>query len=475
LARYSNPQNFFQQLGEPAGILVRPSSQSQLEFSDVIRKEPAKYIADTPFRGVAELGSGHYGFVLDAAPAEREEKKENEKADEEEAEKKEESEGSLLSMLGGLIVPPVPSQPKGKVINYTRLYFDLNHNGDLTDDEPIEASSSRAYSTSMVYSIFPTVELTMDVHGTTVDYAFTVRVQSRVTSDYGYASASLNSAAYREGEVTLDGKKRRIVLIDFNSNGRFDDAVSFHTSGGTVSPVMGDMLFIDPNSPRVSRSLYSMASGGSQYPVGKLIGIAGRFFDLAIDPSGETLSLEPTSAPIGYVTNPNKDFSAVVYGDQGILEISRDDAGKIPIPQGEWRLLSYTIDRAETLEPDAEKQDEEKSVLELLGSALTTPLTPDTPPRPTRVSARTTGDVKPVKVVKDATAEMRFGPPYTPKVTAGTIREGQSAIPLSLSLVGVGGEVCSGISVNGKRPAAPEFTVSTKDGEEVAVGKFKYG
>jgi len=44
-----------------------------------------------------------------------------------------------------------------------------------------------------------------------------------------------------------------------------------------------------------------------------------------------------------------------------------------------------------------------------------------------------------------------------------------------MSLVGIGGEVCNGLSVNGKLPSAPEFTISTKDGEEVAAGKFKYG
>jgi hypothetical protein len=218
-----------------------------------------------------------------------------------------------------------------------------------------------------------------------------------------------------------------------------------------------------------------VASGGSQYQVSKLISIDGRFFDLAIDPSGETLSLGLTSVPLGYVTNPNKGFNAVVYGDQGILQISPDDSGKAPIPEGEWRLLSYTIDQTDAIQPEVEKKDEEKSVLEVLGSALAMPPPPKTRPGPTLVSARTIGDVKPVKVVKGKTVEMRFGPPYTPKVSAGAIQTGQSAISLSLSLVGIGGEVCSGLSVNGNRPSAPEFTISTKDGEEVAAGKFKYG
>jgi hypothetical protein len=78
-------------------------------------------------------------------------------------------------------------------------------------------------------------------------------------------------------------------------------------------------------------------------------------------------------------------------------------------------------------------------------------------------------------VVAGETAEMRFGPPYLPKVKAPNVRPGMSTISLGLSLVGTGGEVCSDLRVKGNRPSAPEFTISTKDGEEVDVGKFKYG
>ncbi|HUT90235.1 MAG TPA: hypothetical protein VMY37_12105 [Thermoguttaceae bacterium] len=483
LARSTYPQSFFQQLGGPPGMIVGPSSGSKLKFSDVIKKEPAEYVTDTPFRGVAALGSQHYGFVLDVAPPEKDEKEDEGKdtEDDKEAGEKEESGGSLLSRLSKALVSPSPSQPKSKAVSYTRLYFDRNHNGDLTDDEAIEATSSRAYSTSMTRSAFPTVELTIDVDGKKLDYAFTFSVYSNVSSSLAYANASLNSAAYREGEITLDGKKRRIVLIDFNSNGRFDDAASVdervRTSSGTVYPTMGDMLYIDPQSSRTYRNPYDATSGGDQYQVGKLIGIGGRFFDLKIDPSGDTLSLEPSSVPVGHVTNPNKGFRATVYGDQGMLQIAPDDSGKAPLPVGEWKLLSYTIERTDTSKPDseAEKKDEEKSILEVLGSVLTTVTPPPQPPRLTFVSARATRDFKPVKVVKGETAEMRFGPPYKPEVSAPTIPEGQSSISLSMSLVGCGGEVCNSLRVNGSQPSAPEFTISTKDGEEVAAGKFKYG
>ena len=43
---------------------------------------------------------------------------------------------------------------------------------------------------------------------------------------------------------------------------------------------------------------------------------------------GETLALEPSSAPVGYVINPNRGFRALIYGDQGTLEIDDNGTGK---------------------------------------------------------------------------------------------------------------------------------------------------
>ena len=76
-------------------------------------------------------------------------------------------------------------------------------------------------------------------------------------SGLAYASVSLNAAAYREGDITLDGKKHHVVLIDFNSNGRFDDETTISTelrgAGGPLYPQPGDVLLVDPDQmPRCS-------------------------------------------------------------------------------------------------------------------------------------------------------------------------------------------------------------------------------
>ncbi len=496
LFRSTYPQQFFQQLGGPAGMIRSPGSEANPAFSEVIKKEPAGYVSQTPFRGVASLGTEHYGFVLDIAPPKEETKKEEkgdaakdggEKKPPAEQGEKGGSEGGLLSTLAaalGVTTAPKP-EPKAEAPRFTRLYFDLNHNGDLTDEKVIEADSNQPGS--MNQASFPVINLTIDVGGKKVDYAFRLSVYSRQSGPLAYAYSLLYAAAYRDGQIVLDGKKHRVVLVDQNSNGRFDDTggvdETFKPADGSLYPKQGDFLYIDP----LPAEGYAQTGVNGRYQVNKLIAWGERFYELKIDPSGDTLSLEPSTAPVGYLANPSKGFRAVIYGDQGTIEIDDHGTGKTAVPEGQWKLLSYTIQAAETPKPKAgeQKKEEDKgkqqnSIVELLASALpvlasTPPLRATPVPRPSYVSARAKADFTAVKIVAGETAQMPFGPPYRPQVELARFRKGQPEAYLSMSLIGIGGDVCDGLIVNGSQPSAPAFTISTKDGETVAVGKFQYG
>ena len=177
--RMTYPQHFYMRIREEG---EKVTGSAEAAFSRVIKTEPEKYQLKHPFRGVARLGGQEYGFVLDAKDAE--------------------SSG------------------------YSRLYFDFHHNGDLTDDKPVDAVEAKGrypVSSSYRYHSFPRVDVTLALDGQKLDYSFFLTVYSRMTGKSGYASASLNAAAYREGEITLDGKTRRVVLLDYNSNGCFND------------------------------------------------------------------------------------------------------------------------------------------------------------------------------------------------------------------------------------------------------------
>jgi hypothetical protein len=91
------------------------------------------------------------------------------------------------------------------------------------------------------------------------------------------------------------------------------------------------------------------------------------------------------------------------------------------------------------------------------------------------VSARAKRDYPPVAVRAGETVELRFGAPYKPQVSASGSFQPGGALPLGLSLVGVGGEVCSSLTVDGGRPPKPTFTITDPDGKVVQQGNFEYG
>ena len=66
----------------------------------------------------------------------------------------------------------------------------------------------------------------------------------------------------------------------------------------------------------------------------KLVGIDGRFYDLKITPAGDKLTLTPSTAPLGSVTNPNDGFRAVIYSDDVFLENPREQGDARPRSRG---------------------------------------------------------------------------------------------------------------------------------------------
>jgi len=421
---------YYQRFYSRGGSYVRMSGQE--DFSKVVVKEP-EYASQRPFKGVAKLGNQDFGFVFDVAPAKSAQ-------------------------------PQVTTSGRTRV-RYTHLYFDCNHNGDLTDDQVVEAERK-----SSSYSYFPRVDVTFDVDGTKAEYAFYMRTYS---SSSGYSRAYLYGAAYREGEITLNGEKKRVVLVDFNSNARYDDAMSVATmSDGSFYPSMGDTIYIDPDPGKGGYTYGSdVTMNDVQQPVGKLVNIDGRFYGMELSPAGDKLTLTPSSAPVGHVSNPNKGFRALMHSDQGILKVSSNDSGKSPLPVGDWKLLSYTIDA--TAMPEAKK--EESSLLNTLSAALVQS-TSSSSPRWSFISARAKSNSAAVNVREGETVDLPFGPPYKPivKVSRTSGSSGNRVAYLRLSLIGAGGESCSNLLVNGSRPKEPEFTITSAE-EKVAQGKFRYG
>jgi hypothetical protein len=501
--RASGSQTFQAQIGPEGKNRIsfgRENEQKAARFKEIVKKEP-KYDSDHPFRGVVKFGDQEYAFALDTAIPESEKKKE---AEEKESKSKEDAKsddketksqtkslaGTLLQALSGSDQEAeLAKQPKAIVFN--RLYFDANHNGDLTDDKVIESEvmPGVVYGGSFAQYQFPRVDVTIDVDGTPVDYAFFLTGYVNASRDFSYAIAQFNSAAYREGDITLDGKKRHVVLIDNNSNGRFDDenkiSKNIPRSGGALYPEQGDMLMVDPSLGNTGYSSpFEATSNSYQHYVSKMVGIDDHFYNLKISPSGDKLTLEPASVALGKITNPNARFNAVIYNDDAFLKINGDKDTPVSIPEGQWKLLSYTIDLTDVPEKSKseEKKDDAKTEagVSALGLALENLLgggNSAASRRFTFVTAGATAKYKPVKVTAGETVEFPFGPPYKPVVSVGYIQSGgeNKQVSLAMTLFGSVGEVVTNMMVNGARPGKPEFTIKDPKGEVVQSGSFEYG
>jgi hypothetical protein len=465
--------------------LVKNMEEQAAAFRRIIKKEP-KYESKRPFRGVAKLGSQEYAFALDVVAPKPEAKEAKEtKSATKTAET--ESESDSTSWIGSLLQVFSPSSSSSrKVVGYNRLYFDFNRNGDLTDDKLVEAEPSHGDSYFVCFQ-FPRVDVTLDLAGTKLDYSFLLSGYMSISEEPPDAEVEIKAAAYREGDITLEGKKHHVVVLDLNSNGRFDDEIAFPAD--RLDPIPGDVLLIDPSAS--NRDLYSLyydwMSGEGRTMVAKLVKIDDRFYDLRISPAGDKLTLTPSSVSLGSVTNPNDGFHAMIYSVKCFLKISGNKDEPVPVPEGQWKLLSYTIDRTgyEKLSPSAEKKEEPKekrTVVQalaatlgaLLGGSDATQLR-QPKPRHTIVSAQATAGYKPVTVRRGETVVMPFGPPYTPTVTADARGEDKKVLSLAILLVGSAGEECTDLRVEGGRPQQPAFTITDDKGKVVERGNFEYG
>ncbi len=395
-----------------------PSKSEGVEsdFSSLVKKEP-EYKCDMPFKGVIRLGSEDFLIAFDST---------------------------------GL-------QSNG----FDLLYFDRNQNGDLTDDELIQAKQRDNQGRRVA---FPRVDLILKVEGKEVDYSFMAATyastQSRGGSgSIGYAYGEFYSCAYRIGEVILDGKKHRIAILDYNSNGRFDDEYAIRTdirtAGGDIIPKTGDMILLDPDTQnRMYLDYFNAAGRREKHYLSQSIFIDGNLYDVKVTPSGDKLTLTPSKASLGSITNPNPKYAAVVYGDKGFLKVKGTQNEKVALPEGKWRLFEYVIDASE------QKANQNRR------SA-------------TYVTARGTTDCPEVVISKGESVNFPFGPPYKPSVSVSGMRPGNTnrshPVRLSMGLIGSAGETCTDLAVNGGRPPDPSFVIATPSNEIIERGKFEYG
>jgi hypothetical protein len=502
------PQYFFMQMIADGDGKWRAAGQTDRAeaFKRIVRKEP-KYVSEHPYRGVVKLGTQEFAFALDVVPSPDAKKTETPDAKKPEAkttEKTAKKSSTLITAITEAIAGVSTSSEPSAAANrpakpvpikdfaYNRLYFDFNHNGDLSDDKVVEITpNSRQAGMSMSPEMsylpfeFPRIDLAISLDGTKLDYSLHVNGYANSYANNCNVMVSFSSATCREGDIALEGKQHHLVLIDFNSNGRFNDKIklseNIHLASGQVYAEMGDVLLVDPQPGRsANESPYDPTTSDYRHYLSEKIQIDGRWYDLKISPTGDQLTLTPSTVALGNVKNRNDSFGALIYsGDKGFLKIRGTKDKPISIPEGQWKLYSYSISKETPKPVDKKAEASPKAGSLLQGLAASLGGGPSTPfVWPSNVSATATDKYDPVTVRKGETVEMPFGPPYKPTVTTasyGTPAGQPQQTYLEMTLIGVGGEAVTNMTVKGSRPGKPEFTITDPQGKVVQQGSFEYG
>ena len=257
-------------------------------------------------------------------------------------------------------------------------------------------------------------------------------------------------------------KKHRIILLDYNSNGQFndrneiDDTISKQI--GKIYAKTGDMFLVDPDMKNPVIMGNSVVDRAERQHVSKLLNIDNQFFNTEISPAGDRLTITPSTLPVGNITNPNDNFTAVVYGDLGMTKISGKKNQPVSLPESNWKLYECKIDLT---------VPKTNMIQNLLGRAASIPYT--------MVAAAGTVKSPSVSVQKDKSVVLPFGPPYKPLVDVSPTGDNGKTVRLNMKLSGTGEETCSNMLVNGNQPAAPQFVLATPTGEIVERGKFEFG
>ena len=454
------------------------------EFKKHIVKEPAKYNSKYPLRGVVELGDKKYVFVADAAP-----------------------------------------DAKGR--GYGLLYFDINGNGDLTDDGTLQVEEEgvlqaraaaaakakkakektgktakandskkpvrRPVLSSLTYMryYFPPIDMKINVDGKPVDYRFFFRTYASFRKDSMYLAAWLSPGVYYTGQIDLAGRKQRIAVVDFNGNGRFDDPIEIIESKVAGKgpkrfyPKRGDMVYLDPpQSIKNTRLIWDVMGLDCRRNVSPQICLDDQYFDLDVAQSGNELkvAIDPVQLPQGYIKNPNAKYSAVLYNDAfGLLEIAGTADRPVAVPEGKWTMVGCKVDLTDTPEGkeiakkaakrerakvEKEKNLKKKALLSKLMKSKT---------YETEVGAVGTTNGKPVTVVKDQTVLLPFGPPYTTSVEVPYFIRRSETFYVVMNIFGSGGEAVTSMKIGGDNPPKPTFTITEPDGKVAIQGNFAYG
>jgi hypothetical protein len=354
------------------------------------------------------------------------------------------------------------------------LYFDANGNHDLTDDKALEIpeQGEGMVHSSDTYAQFPIADTTVKIDGKEVPYAFRLFAYLERTMEMrpdgsevvkeGRLQLMVTSECWYRGEFKVAGEPYRFLLVDGNTNARFDDVASLPKEGprsrlDRVYPA-GDGLWITAKE--------KLQWDDSEF-FGDLLLLGQNLFRVRVDIPAKKLELKRIQEGLVEVklSMPVERLALFAEDGKGFVVLYHP-GDKVRIPPGRYRLASY----------QAQRKDREGDRWLIAGQC-------------TKATA-------PVAVGDGGAGEIPFGEPFeaSASVPEGIYEQLANTgselkdVPLVFRLQGKAGEVVTDLRrIEGEQTSIPmsevkkgyakepSYTIVKTDGRVAAQGSFKYG
>ena len=296
---------------------------------------------------------------------------------------------------------------------YDLLYIDSNRNGHLNDETAVAA-----YRTDQYNAYFGPVKVVFELEDGPVTYHLNFRFYN-----YNERNRRLyaSSGGWYEGDVTVGGAKKHCVLIDYNTNGTFDDK-SLEAS-------------------RCDRIRIGKKGSQDTSFVGNYIEVDGELYRPEIARDGAYIKLSRAKdVKFGNIRLPESITEFTACGENGLFTL-KPEKGAGSLPVGKYRINSWAVER----------EDEKGAQWKLQGSGI---------------SEKGVFDI-----TADKETELSVGEPIVSTLNAG-VREGTHSF--NYSMKGRDGERIE-LTRNGARPQAPKVHIKSKDGTYDRTFSFQYG
>ena len=334
---------------------------------------------------------------------------------------------------------------------YDRLYADVNGNGDLSDDPPV--AGMNVVRVTHRTSLFMGAKVLVDYAGQKALWHFDAFSQTALSGeDQGTTVLSVRPVGCYEGEVPANGKKLKVLLVDADSTGCFNDPPGVEEAApGKEATATGDRVLIDVDGDGKFDS-----SGSEAFPCAKRLQVGDACYRLAIAPSGQSLTWAQAKVPMGSLAREGGGIFnlRLLSPENGMVTVSSDGEKPAKVAAGKHRIDQCLV----------EIKDGDETVW--------------------KAQARGTPGGKQIEVAEGKTTTARFGPPLKLGVTARVLPEGSldavrpgDALSLGLKITGQCGEAYGPVALlrGRQRPQAPEIKLLGPDGEVVVQGTMKYG